>query len=120
MKKKQLFVFVVGLVFASYVSAMDLCKAVESNNTEWVRFFLRGGADTNVCDEQGTPLLHLAAVKNQKEVARLLIEGGADVDVLNERGQTVFDIANTEVAKVIKETKETMDRLKEIWSDKVS
>ena len=66
------------------------------SDPEVVRWLLKHGADPNVRDENGEPLLHLALAFGRTEMACLLIEHGASVKVKDRWGRTPLDYVTGE------------------------
>jgi hypothetical protein len=58
-----------------------------------VRTLLSRGADPNVREQRGHPLLHMAVNDGHLEVVRLLLNHGADVNATNPTGSTALHIA---------------------------
>lgn len=58
-----------------------------------VSALLSRGADPNVREQRGHPLLHVAVNDGHLEVVRLLLEHGADVNATNPKGSTALHIA---------------------------
>ncbi len=58
--------------------------AVEENEADIVRLFLKAGFNPSLCNSDGTPLLSIAVRHSFDEVVRILVEGGADVNAVSE------------------------------------
>ena len=64
-----------------------LSTPIASNNLEMVKLLVDAGANVNMKDRYGVPLLHLA---NRAPMMRLLLQSGADMYALN-KGTTAFE-----------------------------
>ncbi len=53
--------------------------AIFYNHHEMVKFLISKGADPNLCDDTGEPLLMTACMRANLEGAKILVEAGADV-----------------------------------------
>jgi ankyrin repeat protein len=60
---------------------------IVNNNLEMVKLFIGAGANVNMKDSYGMPLLHLA---KRAPMIRLLLQSGADMYALN-KGRTAFE-----------------------------
>lgn len=58
------------------------------NNPEIVKMLLEHGANPNVKQEDGTTILHQAAMYNKLELVQLALDKGADVDAKDKQGMT--------------------------------
>jgi ankyrin repeat protein len=89
-----------SLVAALVVAGVDagsndlsLIEAVRSGNRPAVTTLLRGKADVNLPEPDGTTALHWAAQANDVETARLLLKAGANAKVANRYGATPLSVA---------------------------
>ena len=57
-------------------------------NTDIAMMLLEHGANPNVKQEDGTTILHLAAMHNKLELVQLALDKGADVDAKDKQGMT--------------------------------
>jgi ankyrin repeat protein len=64
-----------------------LSNPIVSNNLEMVKLFIGAGANVNMKDRYGMPLLHLA---KRAPMMRLLLQGGADMYAIN-KGTTAYE-----------------------------
>ncbi|OXV05084.1 hypothetical protein Egran_07148 [Elaphomyces granulatus] len=67
-----------------------LIVAVERGDVETVRLCVGQGADPNLCDEDGSTLLHMAAAFGHGETLRLLLEYGASIVAQDTEGWTAL------------------------------
>jgi ankyrin repeat protein len=65
-----------------------LIKAIEKNDIEAVKVFIKKGADVNSPSESGETPLHWAITTGRRDLIELLIEKGANVNARNNRGST--------------------------------
>jgi len=73
-----------------------LIRAVCQGEAETVKVLLTKSADANVKDENGSPVLLLAAFYGHSEIARLLSSAGAEVNLRNQYGSTALMAAADE------------------------
>ncbi|PNF26966.1 hypothetical protein B7P43_G12695 [Cryptotermes secundus] len=66
---------------------------------------LQGGANLNSQDFDGWTPLHAAAHWGQKEACEMLVEEFCDMDMKNYVGQTAYDVADSEMFKLLEELK---------------
>lgn len=70
---------------------VDLAAAVRAGDIATVKAMMeKGGADPNVKDASGTPLLMTAVVYGNAESVRILLEHGADANAKNPAGATAL------------------------------
>ena len=84
---------------------ISIHEAVAAGNIEAVKQHLADGADVNATDEVGwTPLFYAAAKtgSGHKEIGELLIASDADVNALSVNGKTPLDLANNEIADLLR------------------
>ena len=62
--------------------------AVQQQNVEMARVFLKAGADVNVAAQRGLAPIHAAAKIGHAEIFQALIEAGADVNAATQDGRT--------------------------------
>ena len=77
------------IVFAGVGLAAErptLADAVERRDQAHVRSLLKGGADVNAIQPDGTTALHWAAYNEDAETAALLVKAGANVNAANHFG----------------------------------
>ena len=88
---------------ASKSSAEDsIHVAAMSGNIEAAKQHLAAGADVNTKDSARWTPLHFTAQFAQKEITELLISKGADVNAKNKRGVTPLDLADGEIADLLR------------------
>ena len=68
----------------------ELLEAVNAGDVERVRHLLAAGADCNVRDTDGLPVLALAASAGNLTMVMALLAAGADVNAANEWGWTAL------------------------------
>ena len=73
------------------LNVTPLAWSVTHGHTEAVRLLIENGADVNMRDDNGSTVLHGAAVFGRTDVVKLLIENGADLQVRNNDGATPAD-----------------------------
>jgi len=84
--------------------ARALPEAVRSRNLEALRVLLSKGLSPDLREEDGTPVLHLAAKKNFTEGVVLLLAHGADRRAVDPRGRRALELAtNREIASLLEE-----------------
>ncbi|XP_021915295.1 protein phosphatase 1 regulatory subunit 12A isoform X3 [Zootermopsis nevadensis] len=66
---------------------------------------LQGGANVNSQDFDGWTPLHAAAHWGQKEACEMLVEEFCDMDMKNYVGQTAYDVADTDMFRLLEELK---------------
>lgn len=83
----------------------SLLDAFTDNNFERMKSAINSGANVNVKDRMGWPLLIKAVFKNKTEVVKLLLENGADVNAKTEDGLTSLMMAygNIEIMTLLLE-----------------
>lgn len=89
--------FLVVALLAAGVSASSntatLVEAVKSGNQETVRALLRGKADVNAAEPDGTTALHYAVQADDVETVKLLLKAGAKAAAVNRHGSTPLALA---------------------------
>ena len=83
----------------------SLLDAFTDNNFERMKSAITSGANVNVKDMIGWPLLNKAVFKNKTEVVKILLENGADVNAKSEDGFTPLMMAfgNIEIMTLLLE-----------------
>lgn len=76
-------------VVAHQAEPERLFRAVRSGDATEIERLLARGADPNLRDERGEPLL-LLGVNGGADVVRALLAGGAEVDLTNDEGETAL------------------------------
>jgi ankyrin repeat protein len=74
----------------------QLIRAVYAKNLDMVENVLNAGADPNVLDDNGDPILRFAISQRGQtgiDLVRLLVDSGADVNALDRRGYALLPIA---------------------------
>ncbi|CAH1389686.1 unnamed protein product [Nezara viridula] len=72
---------------------------------------IKAGADVDAQDLDGWTPLHAASHWGQKEAAEVLAEAHCDMNIRNCVGQTAFDVAETEMVRVLEELKKKQSTL---------
>lgn len=72
---------------------------------------IKAGADVDAQDLDGWTPLHAAAHWGQKEAAEVLAEAHCDMNIRNCVGQTAFDVAETEMVRVLEDLKKKQSTL---------
>ena len=90
-----LFVLLVALVGAGPSADVTLVQAVKSGNVPTVRAMVKGKADANSAEPDGTTALHWAVQNGSLEMVDLLIRSGAKVAAANRYGVTPLTVACT-------------------------
>lgn len=72
-----------------------LARAIMSNNTSMVAYFIEAGANINArVDNMGNAtMLHLAAIRSNEDIVQLLIDFGAKIDAVSEKQYTPLHCA---------------------------
>ena len=81
-----------------------LSAAITSGNLEMVRVLLELGANPNIREDPGYPIIHGAAQEGNTEVVRLLVDAGAGVDGIDALW-TAIDHGHTEVVRLLVEAR---------------
>jgi ankyrin repeat protein len=84
-------------------TSRDLLAAIREGNHAQVRSLLRGGADVNAVDADGTtPLMH-SVIESDVDMMKLLIDSGAKVNSANSLGSTalMYAVVNVDKAKLL-------------------
>ena len=68
-----------------------LAWSVTHGHPEAVRLLIKNGAEVNMKDDNGSTVLHGAAVFGRADIAKLLLENGANLQVRNDDGATPAD-----------------------------
>ena len=71
---------------ANYQAASELLAAVRAGDAAAVRSALQAGANPDLKDEEGAPMICIAAEKGLTDVAKILVEGRADLKVRTKFG----------------------------------
>jgi hypothetical protein len=79
--------------FKGDITSKQLIKAVEENDITLVRSLIDRGANINIKNDAGMPLLNIAILKDNTEIAKLLLSNGADYDAMDITGKTALDLA---------------------------
>ncbi|KAK3579218.1 hypothetical protein CHS0354_022764 [Potamilus streckersoni] len=82
-----------------------------------INILLQAGVDVNAKDYDDWTPLHAAAHWGQEEVCKLLAEHMCDFDTKNKAGQTAFDVADTDMIKLLEELKLKQASLKDQQKD---
>ncbi|XP_054289486.1 protein phosphatase 1 regulatory subunit 12B-like isoform X3 [Macrosteles quadrilineatus] len=77
-----------------------------------IELLLQAGADVDTQDADGWTPLHAAAHWGQKESCEMLIQHMCDMDTKNLVGQTAFDVADSEMVKVLEELRKKQESLR--------
>src|SRR5687768_2075387 len=72
-----------------------LADATERRDKATVRTLLKGGADVNAAQVDGTTALHWAAYHDDADTAALLVRAGANTKALNRYGMPPLALACT-------------------------
>ncbi|XP_077430658.1 B-cell lymphoma 3 protein isoform X3 [Vanacampus margaritifer] len=81
----------------------SLILAVESNNTEMVRFLIESGCDVNRPSYSSNTALHSACARGQADVVRVLLKSGADSSLKNYHNDTPVMLAkNKKIADILR------------------
>ena len=83
-------------------SETALHNAANCGYPETVRALIEAGADVNIKNNAGHTPLHEAAFYGRLEVVKTLIELGADVNIKDNEGKTALNVANIDIANVLK------------------
>eukprot|EP00105_Crassostrea_gigas_P013505 XP_011429846.1 PREDICTED: protein phosphatase 1 regulatory subunit 12A isoform X10 [Crassostrea gigas] len=83
--------------------ATALHVAAAKGYTKVMSILLKAGADVNSQDYDGWTPLHAAAHWGQEETCKLLVEHMCDMQLKNNAGQTPYDVADSEVLKLLEE-----------------
>ncbi len=70
-----------------------LINAVRKQDAKLVKKLIMKGAEPNLEDELGTPLIHMASENGDITTLKILVEAGADLSKLNRVGQSALTIA---------------------------
>lgn len=73
-----------------YSQSRPLLTAVKSNDFQAVKKLMEAGADPNIADEEGDPLLMNAALYASPQLMELLLAKGANPNARNKDGETVL------------------------------
>jgi hypothetical protein len=73
-------------------SSTPLITAAAVGKTEAARILIKGGADINYQNDDGSSALHTAAFFCNEDVVDILLANGADKTLKNVTGQTAYDI----------------------------
>jgi 5-methylcytosine-specific restriction endonuclease McrA len=66
----------------------ELVSACEKDNVETMKSLLAQGADPNVIDDVGVPVIFTSAYHGNGDMVRLLVKAGADVNAVTSVGQS--------------------------------
>jgi ankyrin repeat protein len=77
-----------GLAASAVAAPAAIADAAEQRDQNGVRALLRGGADVNAAQADGTTALHWAAYHDDAEIAGLLIKADAHINAVNRYGAT--------------------------------
>ena len=70
----------------------------KKRESQYVRLFLKHGANVNQKTSEGWTALHDAARHNDVETAGILLENGADINARDNKNETPFDIASQQIS----------------------
>ncbi|XP_033740966.1 protein phosphatase 1 regulatory subunit 12A-like isoform X3 [Pecten maximus] len=70
-----------------------------------ISVLIQAGSDINAKDCDGWTPLHAAAHWGQEEACKVLAEHMCDMDIKNNAGQSAFDVADSEIIKLMEELK---------------
>lgn len=85
---------------------MALCRSVEDNYWASARLLLGKGADPNVKNSGGIPVLSVAVSRQASSIVRVLLEQGADIDVEDDNGNSPLSLANGPVRDMLEKKAE--------------
>ncbi|XP_014290213.1 protein phosphatase 1 regulatory subunit 12A isoform X6 [Halyomorpha halys] len=91
--------------------AMALHVSAAKGYLKVMDILIKAGADVDAQDLDGWTPLHAAAHWGQKEAAEVLAEAHCDMNIRNCVGQTAFDVAETEMVRVLEELKKKQSTL---------
>jgi hypothetical protein len=80
----------------------DIGMSARLGKIEAVKQHLAAGTDVDAKGMTGWTPLHMAAMSGRKEIAELLIAKGADVNAENNLHKTPLDLAEDEIADLIR------------------
>jgi len=72
---------------------LDIFKAVENSNIEFVKKYIEEGGAVNVKDNSGDTILHIAVDNNNLEMVKFLLENGANANTEDEWSGTPLHYA---------------------------
>jgi N-acyl-D-amino-acid deacylase len=79
--------------------ASELLVAIRNGDHNNVQKLLRGGADVNTKDSDGTTALMHSVIESDLRMMKLLIDNGADINAKNTSASTALMYASTNLAK---------------------
>ncbi len=92
-----------------------LMQCSNKNQVEMAKLLIAHGADVNIQDSNGDPVIHWAAYYGQVELTRLLLENKARTDIVSIHADGVLDIAlkewNNAVVDLLLESGVTLHEL---------
>ncbi|MBN2736932.1 MAG: ankyrin repeat domain-containing protein [Spirochaetales bacterium] len=92
---------------------MDIFNAIKSNDTLFVREYIKGQGDINVRDSYNMTPLILAADQGRLEIVKLLLESTADINAQDKMGQTALHLAAgrnfTSIIKLLLQAKASLN-----------
>ncbi|XP_052809884.1 protein phosphatase 1 regulatory subunit 12A-like isoform X8 [Mya arenaria] len=97
--------------------ATALHVAAAKGYVKVIGVLLQAGAEINAKDVDGWTPLHAAAHWGMEESCKILAENMCDMEAKNNAGQTAFDVADTELVKLLEELKLKQASLKHQQKD---
>jgi ankyrin repeat protein len=94
-----------GALQAAFAGASELVSAIEANDADLVRSLVRGDADVNALEKDGTTPLQWAVYFENPRIVKLLLDAKADVEAANREGVTplalVAQTGNAEITELL-------------------
>lgn len=78
--------FSLALSYAPLASASELLESIQLNNQEIALELIKGGAEVNIAEANGTTALHWAVHNGNLALVKKLIKEGVEVNVINSYG----------------------------------
>jgi len=88
MKRSALYLSFVALGFVPCALASDLLQSIRSGDQASAVELVKGGADVNIAESNGTSALHWAVHNGDLDLVKQLIKAGANVNAMNSYGAT--------------------------------